>query len=231
MEVAAGPNSANGERGRYRRYVCGNYHKHRRHGCKSNGVNEPVMLDTLLRTLEEKFLDPEHLAALKAEIRRQEAAERAGQEQPAAALDRRIAALKRKIDQGTERWLTAPPSLMAEAGAKIEQWRKEREAAEEQRRAIAKPAVSEKALDAAAEEIAAGVATLRKRAGKAKPSDLRAVLKEMVEKVVIEFRQEPFGRKTKSIPTGGTMYLKDSLVICKPVTISGPTTNPTGVIT
>jgi DNA invertase Pin-like site-specific DNA recombinase len=229
--VYNGPTKAAGGRAARRRYICGKYIDHRRQGCNSNGVNEEVLLDIVLGTLESKFLEPGHLDELKAEIRRQEKAERAGAEPTAADLDRRIAALSRKIDTGMERWLTAPPDMVAEAGAKLEQWRKDRDALAEQRRAVAKPAVSEAALDAAAEEIAQGVAMLRKRAKKAKPAELRAVLKEMVEKIVVTFRQEPFGKRMKSIPVGGTMYLRDRFTVCRPVSIGGPIKKPIGVIT
>src|SRR5206468_381100 len=123
-------------------------------------------------------------------------------------LDRRIADLTKKYDAGMERWLTAPPDLVAAAGAKLEQWRTEREALVDQRRAVAKPAVSEAALDAAAEQIAAGVASLRQRAGDAPPALMREVLRSMLEKVVVEFRQVPYGRRTRAVPTGGTLYLK-----------------------
>jgi site-specific DNA recombinase len=216
--------TASGGKGgeKYHRYVCGKYIAHGRQGCHSNAVKEAEVLDMVLQTLQEKFLEPAHLAALKAEIRRQEAAERAGQEQPSADLDRRIAALSRKLETGTERWLTAPPDLVADAGRKLEEWRRERESLQEKRSAIAKPAASAEALDAAAEEIAQGIKTLRQRAAKAKPADLRAVLREMLEKVVIDFRQEPSGKRTRSVPTGGTMYLRDSLVTCRPLTIARP---------
>jgi hypothetical protein len=172
----------------------------------------------MLLTLEERFLAPDAQAALRAEIERQEAAERAGAEVPAADLDRRIAALAKKIDAGMERWLTAPPELVAAAGAKLERWRQEREVLEEQRRAVAKPADSGAALEAVAEQVAAAVATLRARAADAPPDLVRPVLREMLEKVVVEFRHEPFGRRTRSVPNGGVMHLRGC---CRSVTIAG----------
>jgi DNA invertase Pin-like site-specific DNA recombinase len=209
-----------------RKYICGQYHTYRRQGCGSNSVEERDLLDAALRTIEGHFLKPENLAALCAEIRRQEAEELAGAEPAAAALDRRITALAKKIDTGMERWLTAPPEMVADAGAKLEQWRKEREALEEQRRAVAKPAVTEAALDAAVKQITAGVATLRQRAGNADPAVLRDVLRNMLVKVVVDFKQVPYGRRMRGVPTGGTLYLRDDLVQCKPVPIAGPITKP-----
>jgi hypothetical protein len=89
---------------------------------------------------------------------------------------------------------------------------------EEQRREVAKPADSGAALEAVAEQVAAAVATLRgARAADAPPDLVRPVLREMLEKVVVEFRHEPFGRRTRSVPTGGVMHLRGC---CRPVTIA-----------
>jgi DNA invertase Pin-like site-specific DNA recombinase len=209
-----------------RKYCCGQYHSYRKAGCNSNKVEERDLLNAVLDVIESHFLKPENLAVLKDEIRRQEKAERAGAEPKAAALDRRIVELKRKIETGMERWLTAPQSMIADAGAKIEQWRKELEQAEQDRRAVAKPAMSETALDDAVELIAAGVATIRKKARKVPPDELRQVLRDFVDKVVIDFEQRPYGKRTRGYPVGGTLYLKDSLVVCQPVPIAGPMSKP-----
>jgi site-specific DNA recombinase len=203
-------------------YTCGQYHIYRRSGCRSNSVVESDVVAVILATLEEVFLAPKNLAALKAEIRRQEAAERAGRAKPEADLSRRIAALTKKIDAGLERWLSAPAGLIDAAGAKLEQWRKERETLEEQRRAIAKPADTVAALDAVAEHVAAGVATLREQAAGAAPEVLREVLRSMLEKVVVEFRHVPYGKLTRSIATGGNLYLRSDQICCKPVNLGWP---------
>jgi hypothetical protein len=112
--------------------------------------------------------------------------------------------------------------MVADAGAKVEQWRKALEEAQQERRAVAKPATSEAALDKAVELIAAGVAAIREKARKARPDELRGVLRSFVEKVIVDFEQRPYGKRTRGYPTGGTLYLKDSLVVCKPVSIAHP---------
>jgi DNA invertase Pin-like site-specific DNA recombinase len=208
---------------RYRRYVCGRYLKYRRRGCHSNAVIERDVLDVVLATLEQAFLAPQNLDALRAEVERQERAERLGAEPAAAALDRRIAALTTKIDRGMERWLTAPPSLVQDAGAKLEQWRKEREELQDRRRSVAKPTPTLPALDAVVGQITAGVATLRKRADKARPDEMRALLRAMLDKVEIDFREEAFGpKRRRGVPIGGRLYLRDDAIMCRPVDIGCP---------
>jgi DNA invertase Pin-like site-specific DNA recombinase len=198
----------------YRRYVCGKYDRHRRRGCTSNHVQERDVLDVVLATLERAFLAPDKLSALRAEIERQERAERAGGQPATADLDKRIAALTAKIETGMERWLTAPPAFVKDAGAKLEQWRRELEELQDLRREVAKPAPTLPALDAVVAQITAGVTTLRKQAGKAWPDELRAVLRAMLDKVEIDFREEPYGQKRKrGVPVGGRMFLRDSGVV------------------
>jgi hypothetical protein len=86
-----------------RTYVCGQYNCYRKAGCNSNTIEERDLLEAVLGVIEGHFLKSENLAVLKAEIRRQERAERAGAEPKAAALDRRIVELTSKIDTAMER--------------------------------------------------------------------------------------------------------------------------------
>jgi site-specific DNA recombinase len=208
----------NGKRYAYRRYVCGKYNLHRRAGCSCNTILERVVLDAVLKTIQDEFLKPANLKALKAEIRRQEEAERAGRERPAADLERRIAELDRKIDQGTEKWLMAPPSLTGVLGTKLDQWRTERERLEAERRAVAKPAANVEDLDAAVEQIIAGLATLRDRADDLPAAESREVIRQMVERVELWFRHVPYGRtREKSLLDHGLIHLRPDLLCCRPI--------------
>ncbi len=145
-------------------YICGKYHLYKRAGCARNMVPERELFDMLVTVIQREFLKPKNLEALKAEIRRQEEAERAGHARPAAALDRQIAELAKKIDTGTERWLSAPPSLTVPLGEKLEQWRADLERLKAERRDLERPAASAGDLDRAVACIAAGLATLREKA-------------------------------------------------------------------
>jgi DNA invertase Pin-like site-specific DNA recombinase len=199
---------------RYRRYICGNYNLHGRGagGCRCNTVMEHQLLTVLVIAIQAEFLKPANLRALKAEIRRQEEAEQAGREQPAAALGRHIAELESKIKTGTERWLTAPPSLTGVLGETLEQWRRECEDLKAKRRKLDKPAPSAADLDAAAEKIAAGLTVLRERIGEADPAEIREVIRGMVERIVLRFRLVPYGRRERSVLDHGVIHLRPDLV-------------------
>jgi DNA invertase Pin-like site-specific DNA recombinase len=213
---------AKGQDGRkVRRYVCGNYNLHGggEKGCRCNIVNERDVVTVLIRTIQQEFLKPANLAKLKAEIRRQEEAERLGREAPAASLDKQIGELTRKIDQGTEKWLSAPPSLTAILGDKLEQWRAERETLETKRRELAKPAASVGDLEDAVRRIAGGLKTLDGRADETDPALLREVLRGFVERVILWFRHQPYGpNRTQSVLDRGEIHLRPELV-CTNVSI------------
>jgi DNA protecting protein DprA len=207
---------------RYRRYICGNYNLHGSSGCKCNTVMEGPLAGVVLRMIREKFLAPENLAALRAEIRRQEEAERSGREAPAAVVDRQITELTRKIDQGTEKWLSAPPSLTTILGEKLEQWRAEREALQARRRELAKPAVSTEDLDAAVERIAGLLHDLPERLAELDPADVREVFRELVERIDLWFRHVPYGTKReRSVLERGVIHLRPELV-CADVIMHDP---------
>jgi DNA invertase Pin-like site-specific DNA recombinase len=212
----------NGKRYSYRRYICGKYNLHRRAGCACNTVLESTLLDVVIRLIQRQFLSPANVRRLKAEIRRQEEVERAGREAPAADLERRIADLTRKVEQGTERWLTAPPTLTAMLGAKLEQWRHDLESLQAQRREVAKPARSDADLDAAVERIAAGLRTLSEQVGKAPAAELRPVLQEIVGKVELWFRHVAYGKRQKSLIDRGMLHLRDELVVSRPIPLARP---------
>src|SRR4029077_1791654 len=81
------------------RYVCGNYNLHGagERGCKCNVVREDHVMTALVQTMRQEFLKPANLAALTAEIRRQEEAERDGRVKPTATVERQIAELRQRI--------------------------------------------------------------------------------------------------------------------------------------
>jgi DNA invertase Pin-like site-specific DNA recombinase len=206
-----------------KRYICGNYNQHRRRGgCKCNTVREDSMLDLLARTISAHFARPEVRDALRAEIRRQEEAERRGAADPVAALGARITALDRKIDQGTEKWLTAPPSLTVVLGAKLEQWRQERERLHAERRELSKPAPTVEDLDDAVDRVLGGMDRLRELMD-ADPHGAKAMLKEVVEKVECRFRHVPYGSKReRSVLDGGTVVIREDVLLCRPVPLGRP---------
>jgi site-specific DNA recombinase len=211
------------QRGGYIRYICGNYNIYRtRGGCLCNTFTESFMLDVLSEKIAEHFRKPEIREALRVEIRRQEQAEREGKESPVVSVNARITELDRKIDDGTEKWLTAPPGLTDIIGRKLEQWRQERDRLHAERRELAKPAPSLDDLDAAVERILEGMDKLRENIA-ADPKGAKAILREIVEKVECRFTHVPYGAtRRKSVLTGGTIHIREDVLLCRPVPLAKP---------
>jgi DNA invertase Pin-like site-specific DNA recombinase len=207
--------SLQGGRCSYQRYVCGNYNLHGSSVCKCNTVLERDVLAHVVGAIRNDFLDPANLDLLRQEVRRQEEAERGGAN-PSADLDKRIAALRAKIDRDAEKWFEAPPSLTGILGAKLEEKRVELARLEEERRGLAKPAQTEDDLDAAVGEIVAGLDKLE--APGADPALLRDVVQQLVERIDLRFKHIPYGgKRLKSVLVGGKIRLRPDLVVSRDV--------------
>jgi site-specific DNA recombinase len=204
-------------------YVCGNYNTYRkRGGCLFNAVDESPLLDVVAEKVTAHFLRPEIREALREEIRRQERAEREGRESPTASLNARIAALDRKISEGTEKWLAAPPSLTDVIGGKLEEWRQERDRLRQERRELEKPAPNLDELDAAVERILEGMGRLRENIA-TDPPGAKVVLREVIEKVECRFSHAAFGKtRQKSTLVGGMIHIREDILLCRPVAIASP---------
>jgi site-specific DNA recombinase len=211
-----------GQEVRRRRYICGRYNAHGKQGCRCNTVMERVVLGVLVHKVQEWFLTPENLARLKEEVRRQEEAEAGADPQRADRLRRQLDTLTVQIDRGTERFLTAPPGLTAMLGQKLEQWRQEREAIAAELETLGRPTRGPQDLDRAAERIAQGLWTLKKRIGLAEPAELRELIRSFVAKVECRFRHVPYGRREKSVLEGGTIYVKEDPGVIKVVPRGSP---------
>jgi hypothetical protein len=174
------------------------------------------MVGILADKISEYFRREDVREALREEIRRQERAEREGKESPAASINARIAELDRKIEQGSKKWLTAPPSLTEILGRTLEEWRKEREQLHAERRELAKPAPSLAELESAVDEILATTATLRKLL----ETDLvaaKVALRKIVHKVECRFTHTPHGTQKRSKLSGGVIHIRDDVLLCRPV--------------
>jgi DNA invertase Pin-like site-specific DNA recombinase len=210
-------------KGGFNRYICGNYNIHRtRGGCRCNTLVESRFLDVLAEKIAGHFRRPEVTEALRAEIRRQELAEREGRENPAASVNARIAELDRKISEGAEKWLTAPPALTEILGRKLEEWRKERDRLHARRRELDRPAQTLEELDEAVEKILAGMNRLRELID-ANPAGAKAMLREVVERVECRFTHVPYGEtRQKSVLDGGVIDIREDLLLCRPVPLARP---------
>jgi DNA invertase Pin-like site-specific DNA recombinase len=194
-------------KGKDKFYWCGRYHSEGRHACGYNRMMEHKLLDVIVRKIQQEYLDPEKLHALRAEMRRQ--AEAAAQNSPQQVLDlrRRIAALEADIAVGNRNLTLAPPDAIAGIAQTLRGWREERDglAAELDRleRGTARADV-EQLVDRAEAELW----RLRESLHSADPWQVRAVLQELVVKVELWFTYRDTAKQRRATFARGLITLR-----------------------
>jgi site-specific DNA recombinase len=194
----------------YRRYRCNGYHSYGTRHCHPHNVDERAVLDCLVRKLQEDFLNPDNLAALRAELRRQADAGR----EPARlhALRTQLVELESKIERGHENLLLLPaqrhPALLNRLGA----WETERD------QLAGRLAELEKGADRAESEALLDEAEkclwqLREALASADVPRLRAVLREMVVKVECWWSCRPARLRQRCDFRRGLIHLRTDLRI------------------
>jgi hypothetical protein len=115
-----------------REYLCGGHARYGKTHCHRNTVHEKTLVDFLIATLRQTFLDPENLAELRREMTGRQAADRC--EANLRRLKGCVATLDKKIGQATERLALIDLENLADYQGQIKRWRAEREAAQEELR-------------------------------------------------------------------------------------------------
>jgi site-specific DNA recombinase len=170
-------------------YKCGRYHQEGRHACFCNRIVEAKLLRCVVAKLERAILDPAGARRLAREMcRQEEGRDRLGTAQQDAARQR-LAEMDRDIERGGRRLLAVDDDLVGEVSAQLRALKDERRRlAAELERAEAPPVAPD--TEAVLREARRLVGRLREVLDEADPSDLRAVLQELVSKVELWFTHE-----------------------------------------
>jgi site-specific DNA recombinase len=217
-------NRPEGEPRRYQRYVCGNYNLHGATVCQCNTVAEWRVLVVLVRKLVEAFTDPERVALVTAELRRQFVTEAASGQVVDKALDRRIAELETQIAQGNRNLALLPEDVLPGVVEQVRLWREERDRLARQK-AVSNPAPSEADIDQAIERIVSRLAVLQEKADRVSPAVMSELVHEMVERIELWFRHVPYGRvRQRSVLDRGTVELREDLLVSSLVPRGSPLT-------
>jgi len=196
---------------RNRSYLCSNYHQKGLEACQRHYVQEEPMLEVLVHKLQEKVLCPDRLGALRKEIRRQLKPPKVRRENP-RRLKAQIEALSKKLDQGVENLLEAPKDLTALLTAKLQEWRRERDALRAQLEILQQPQKAASAdLDAMVDRAIGELETLGQRLHEADPVLLRQALREMISKVELWFRRVRKLKTERSELVRGLIHLRPEL--------------------
>jgi site-specific DNA recombinase len=107
-------------------YYCSRYHQQGKHACGYNRIAEARLVPFLIKTLQERVLAPENLAALRDEIRRQDEEEASQGPARADAIRAQLAELETMLKRGAGRLAMLPDDLAEEFAANLREWNDER---------------------------------------------------------------------------------------------------------
>lgn len=177
-----------------RTYCCGAAVKFGAGVCPHARAREDVVLPRVLLELQNQFLNPDRLAEVRAELLRQEEAalSRGGE---ADGLRKRVAKLARDIDRGNGNLAILPPDRVPGVVAKVRQWEEERDrlAAELGRIDSGR---RRQDVEQAVRDAEAQLWKLREALASEDPGEVRAMLLDLVLKVLVHFEPRREGKPT-----------------------------------
>jgi hypothetical protein len=193
---------------RRRVYICNAYQRWGKSGCQCHYVYEAQILDVLVRKLQEDFLNPNNLVKLREELHRQAAQTTKQEGAEEAQLRRQIEALDRDIAEGNKNMARAQSVDAIEGiAAAIREWRGERD-----RLALRLAGMGRTdgrgTTEAEIEEAEKQLWALRDGLEQEDPAQVRAVLREMVDRVELWWEHEQVGPYLKARFSRGLIYLK-----------------------
>jgi DNA invertase Pin-like site-specific DNA recombinase len=193
---------------RRRIYICNSYQRWGKSGCQCHYVYEAQILDVLVRKLQEDFLNPDNLVRLREELHRHAAQTSKQEGAEEARLRRQIETLDRDIAEGNKNMARAQSVDAIEGiAAAIREWRGERDRLAG-RLADMGEAGGTSTTEAEIEEAEKQLWALREGLEEEDPTQVRAVLREMVDRVELWWEHEQVGPYLKARFSRGLIYLK-----------------------
>jgi DNA invertase Pin-like site-specific DNA recombinase len=196
-----------------RGYRC---HKHdgaRRVVCSNVKVSEEYLLQQFDRTLQEQVLNPERLAALREEIRRQDEDER--EPVAVARLRERLAALEANIRQGNTNLAILPPDRLPGVVATIREWEGERDRIGEELARRQGPGRLQE-FDQGVRECEELLWGWRQVMQDADAVLMREIIRKTVQRVEIDWTARRAGGRTHYTITGGVFHVWQDLLCAEP---------------
>jgi hypothetical protein len=190
---------------RKRQYICGGYLTHGKDHCKRHWVAERPLVNLLLKKLQQTFLDPDNLKALRAEIARQQ--EQQQGEANVAKLQGRQRDLQAKIDEGTDRLFIVDRDRIPGMTARLRQLEKEQDAVKAELHRIK----TECPVDDLEKQIAEAESVLWRLREAVQAEDfvlLRELLRQLVHRVELRWTDIPKERLTRCQLEGGVIVLR-----------------------
>jgi hypothetical protein len=195
-----GNTSARGQKG----YFCSSYDRHGKAKCTRNSIPEKPLRDLLVRTIRREYLNPDRLDELEKEMRHQLEEDRASGESD--TIRRRLEEIEQDLKQASVNMARARSQAALDGiESAARGWNEEKDR-------LAKRLGQLKDGDTHIEEVIAEAERqlwqLCEAIDSADPSLVRAVLREVVEKVELFFENWKTGKQTRSRFMRGVIYVR-----------------------
>jgi site-specific DNA recombinase len=195
---------------RYPKYLCSTYArsgKNNPHGCGCHGVPQDLLVDVLVRKLQEGVLSSGNLDRLRGALRRQLTQTTGAGSTEIAELRKQLGELDREIDRAADNFLRAPAEVLDLVGAKLTALKRRREHVQNALRAAE---AAGRPIDVEAEiEAAVGhLWRLGEEIAQAEPARRREVFRQLVAKIELRFDQVSRGKRTECPLRSGEIHLR-----------------------
>jgi DNA invertase Pin-like site-specific DNA recombinase len=190
-------------------YHCRTYHQTGSTSCHRNTIEEAPLVACVVRKIQERYLSEPALNRLRKAL---EAAQDRTKPRPKdlVRLRREIEDLDRKIDQGAERVLEAPPEIVPALYHKLESWRSDRDRLRTDLEALTcRQARPERKDGSEIDQAISALQNLSQAFKEADPADCRELLSSIVTRIELHFHHEPTsGGRERSVFSHGMIYVR-----------------------
>jgi hypothetical protein len=190
-------------------YHCRTYHQSGSTSCHRNTIDEGPLVACIVRKIQERYLSESALNRLRNAL---EAAQDRTRPRPRdlVRLRQGIESLDRKIDQGAERALEAPPEIVPALYRKLEAWRVDRDRLKTELDALTSRQVRpERKDDSEIDHAIDALRNLSKAFREADPADTRKLLGSLVTRIELCFDHDTTsGGREKNVFSHGTIFVR-----------------------
>ena len=193
----------------YPKYLCSSYlrsGKNNPHGCGYHNVNQQLLVEVLVRKLQEGVLSGGNLERLRVALGRQ-IASRPASAKETAKFQRRLADLDREIDRAAKNFLRAPSEVLDLVGQKLTALKRQRENVQDELHRV-EAAGRPQDTDAQIEAAVARLWRLGEDLGKAEPARRREVFRLLVDRIELRFDHVNRGKRVECPLNSGEIHLR-----------------------
>jgi hypothetical protein len=166
-------------------------------------------LKAITKKIRQEFLDPDRMAQLRQEIRRQDEEESLGDTAEVGRLQARLAEIDRRLDLGNDRLTSEEDNNLVPGIRKsLQNLYRERKQVQEALDALARPIVRQD-REEEVEQAIAQLDRLFKVFKEGNPAEVRAAIGEVVAKVELFFNREDHGRLTYCTFAKALIYIRE----------------------